>query len=319
MKVLGLSFGRKEGNCDILLKEALLGAEDSGAEIKFISLAGKNILACNGCFACMAIREKTGHAGCVIKDDMAAIEKAILEADAVIISAPVYSCGPTGKLKCLIDRMGISHDIAFSEAINERRMEEGKSGDELLDPQLFKDRFLGLISVGGATEEHWTSMGLPNMHLFAFSMQMPVIDHYSAYDLNLMVSPVLNEKLIARMNLLGKNVTAAIGTPKYEAAWKGDKDGICPGCHNDLLRIHDGTHIECPICGMKGTISIVDGKVKANFAESELEHSRMRFGGIQEHYLELTSIQERIPNEIKAQIPTIKEKLKRYEGIISEI
>lgn len=318
MKVLGLSFGRKGENCDILVKEALLGAKSIGAEISFISTAGKTIQPCNGCFACIFLREKTGRAGCVIKDDMAAIDNAILDADAVIISAPVYSCGPNGKMKCLIDRMGLSHDIAFATGINKRRIAEGKSGEELLDPRLLKDRFMGLISVGGATDEGWTSMGLPNMHLIAFSMQMPVIDHYNVYDMNITVNPVLNEKLMERIHLLGQNVASAIGAPKEEAEWKGDRQGICPACHNDLLTIKEGTNIECPICGMRGNLSIVDGMIKADFPESEFEHSRMRFGGVHEHYVELSSIQERIPEEIKDKIPTIKDRLSKYDDIRSE-
>ena len=39
MKILGLSFGKKNANCDILTKEALYGAREAypDAEIKFIN------------------------------------------------------------------------------------------------------------------------------------------------------------------------------------------------------------------------------------------------------------------------------------------
>ena len=36
MKLLGLSCGQKMGNCEILLKEALIGAEELGAEVEFM-------------------------------------------------------------------------------------------------------------------------------------------------------------------------------------------------------------------------------------------------------------------------------------------
>lgn len=315
MKVLGISFGRKNGNTDILVKEALFGAKELGAEIEFINTNGKLIKPCVGCFACSGGREKGGNADCIIKDDLPFIDNAIMEADAVVIGAPVYSVGPTGQLKCMIDRMGLGHDRAFSDFFNKKRSEEGKP---LLDERLFKDRYLGLISVGGATEENWTAMGLPNMHLFSFSMQMPVIDHVNAFDLNICVSPVLNEKLIERVNRLGKNVTEAIGSPdKYKVEWKGDMPGICPMCHNDILQIKEGVKVECPVCGIKGELSIVNGEIKADFPEEQFPHSRMRYGGVLDHFNELSTIGERIPDEIKGKIGLIDERLEKYKEIKS--
>ena len=45
MKILGLSFGKKNANCDILTKEALYGAREAypDAEIKFINTQRLNI------------------------------------------------------------------------------------------------------------------------------------------------------------------------------------------------------------------------------------------------------------------------------------
>ena len=45
MKILGLSFGKKNANCDILAKEALYGARAAyqDAEIKFINTQRLNI------------------------------------------------------------------------------------------------------------------------------------------------------------------------------------------------------------------------------------------------------------------------------------
>mgnify|MGYP004614484107 CR=1 FL=1 len=38
MKVLGISCGRKMGNTEILVKEALMGAEELGAEVELVRL-----------------------------------------------------------------------------------------------------------------------------------------------------------------------------------------------------------------------------------------------------------------------------------------
>lgn len=316
MKILALSFGRKGQNCDIVAKEALLGAKELGAEIRFINTSNKLIRSCIGCFGCSRSRENGGDGLCVLKDDMRMVEDAILDADGVIIAAPVYSVGPNGQLKCLIDRMGLSHDRAFSDLAKGQIEASGQNVEDVMDTRVFKDRYLGLIAVGGASDEGWTSMALPSMHLLAFSMQMPVVDQFNVFDMNIRVNPALHPELLERLNRLGRNVAEAVGTPdKYTVAWKGDRPGICPACHNDLLKIKDGLDVECPICGMRGKLDIQDGQIKAEFPEEEFQHSRMRYGGVYEHMKELLTIGERIPDDVKAKLPDLKGYLTRYENI----
>lgn len=319
MKILALSFGRRGQNCDVIAKEALLGAKAAGAEIRFINTSNKLIRSCIGCFGCSHSRERGGDGLCVLKDDMRVVEDAIMDADGVVVVAPVYSVGPNGQLKCLIDRMGLAHDRAFSDLARGQIEQNGSKPEAVMDMRVFKDRYLGLIAVGGASDEGWTSMALPSMHLLAFSMQMPVVDQLNIFDMNIRVNPVFDEELLARVNALGKHVAEAVGTPdKYEAVWRGDMPGVCPGCHNSLLKINAGTDVECPVCGMRGKLAVVDGEILVDFPASEFEHSRMRYGGVREHMLELISIGDRIPEHIKAQLPELKTRLERYKDISVE-
>ena len=46
MKLLGISCGRKMGNSEILLREALMGAEELGSETEIISLLDVDIKPC---------------------------------------------------------------------------------------------------------------------------------------------------------------------------------------------------------------------------------------------------------------------------------
>jgi uncharacterized Zn finger protein (UPF0148 family) len=223
--------------------------------------------------------------------------------------------GPIGQYKNLVDRMGPSHDRSQMERENAKRIAQGKTGEELLDPRLFKDRFLGMISVGGARTENWTSMGLPNMHLFSFSMQMNVVDHYNAYRMGDIVNPFFDDELLARMRQMGRSVAESIGTPRLEAEWKGDKPGICPLCHNDLLTIKTGTTVECPICGMEGTLSIEDGQIKATFTEEQIERSRQRQGGVDDHMDEIASFGPIVQAKLAESGHLLPEKMKRFDGI----
>ncbi len=99
MKVLGL-FGspRRGGNTDILLEEALKGAEKEGAETERLFLTNFTITPCKECYGC----ERTGQ--CVIPDDMDKIYPKLLEADVIILASPIFFYGITAWAKALVDR-----------------------------------------------------------------------------------------------------------------------------------------------------------------------------------------------------------------------
>jgi multimeric flavodoxin WrbA len=92
MKILGLTFGRKLSNTEILVKEALIGAEEMGVEVEIVRLMDLNIKPCTGCNACViSLFEKGGAGDCVIKDDdFKIIDDRILECDGITIGSPVY-------------------------------------------------------------------------------------------------------------------------------------------------------------------------------------------------------------------------------------
>src|SRR4030065_2049732 len=99
MKVLGiLGSPRKGGNTELLLEEALKGAEAEGAEIERLRLTDYNIIPCKECLACY----KDGN--CIILDDMAKIYPKLLEADIIILASPIFFYGITAWAKALVDR-----------------------------------------------------------------------------------------------------------------------------------------------------------------------------------------------------------------------
>ena len=99
MKVLGiLGSPRRGGNTEMLLEEALKGAETEGAEIERLRLTEYNIIPCKECLACY----KDGN--CIILDDMAKIYPKLLEADIIILASPIFFYGVTAWAKALIDR-----------------------------------------------------------------------------------------------------------------------------------------------------------------------------------------------------------------------
>ena len=99
IKVLGISTSpRVDGNSDLLLRQALAGAESTGAEIEYISLRDLNIAPCIECNSCY----KSG--ACVVDDDYQMLSSKMLESDRLIFATPIFFMTVCAQAKALIDR-----------------------------------------------------------------------------------------------------------------------------------------------------------------------------------------------------------------------
>lgn len=315
MKVLGLSFGRKMKCSEILVKEALYKAKEAGADVQFISTVNMNIQHCKGCGACSAGRDNGKQIKCILKDDYEILEQAVLDADAVIVAAPVFAIAPVGQLKNFIDRFGPAHDRAALVAEQNKRIAAGK---ELLDERSFKDRYVGYISVGGASTQNWVSLGLPTMNIFGFSLMMKAVGQIDAYDMGRTANPVLDQDLMNRVGELGRRVAEAVGKPYEEVKWFGE-EGTCPVCHCSLLTVNKTTTVECPICGIKGNLSVDGENVKVEFSKEQQNRARGTKIGLQEHYDEIQGMKDvAIPKIIatKETLPQMLEKYKNFDQLI---
>ncbi len=310
MKILGISLGRKNKNCDILVKHALMEAQAEGAEVKFINTMNMKINHCTGCGACSRSRDMGKQIKCIIKDDYLELEDAILNADGIILAAPVYSIAPTGQLKNFIDRFGAAHDRAAALANQETRIKN--KAEELLDPRLFSDKYVAYISVGGAQTQNWVSMGLPNMHIFGISTVMKTVGHIDAYDMGRTANPLLDEMLMNKVAKLGKHLVSSIGKPYEEVEWMGE-EGVCPVCHNNLITIKKTTTVECPICGIEGKISIENEEVKVTFSKEQQKRARNTLEGLTEHYFEIQGMKEVAIPKIMANKDKLEVMLEKYE------
>jgi multimeric flavodoxin WrbA len=99
IKVLGISTSpRLKGNSDLLLRQALAGTEDAGAETEYIRLRDLNIAPCIECNSCY----KKGT--CVVEDDYQMLSSKMLEADRLIFATPIFFMTFCAQAKALIDR-----------------------------------------------------------------------------------------------------------------------------------------------------------------------------------------------------------------------
>ena len=314
MKVLGISCGRRLSNTEILVKEALMGAEEAGAEVELVHLHDLNIKPCTGCNSCVIdLFEKCGPGRCTIKnDDLPFIDEKIMECDGLILGSPIYEKTPSGQLKCLNDRMGPSHDQAFRMAAKKMRAERGITTGEGPDERAFKPRAASLIAVGGS---EWDTLALPLMHLFTLSMQIEVVDKIVVNWVALPKVVALRDDLLERAHKSGRHVAETLKKPLEEAEYIG-QPGLCPICHSKLLEIRnaeDNYPTICGICGVRGTLNVVDGKVRFEVPEEEKVHSHMLLSGKFEHLEELANRSLVWP----ANVDELPKKVAKYKSYLS--
>lgn len=310
-KVLGLSFGRKMGNTDVMVKHALMECEKTGYEVEFIRVDELDIKICTGCISCViGMVSGRGKGGCVIKDDFHILDEALMECDALIVGSPTYETSPTGRFKTVCDRIGPSHDITFRKATFEEGLQQGKSLEDLPDERSFKPRVAALISIGGAMTQNWLAFNLPIMYEITMSMGIDVIDKMEYFGAMAYEHVLGNKGMMERSALIGQHISEALSSDNEEelTKWRGEEEGVCPVCHCDLLSVSkDRTYVECPVCGIKGDIAVTNGKIETTFSIKEQLKSRLKFEGKLEH-----------SNEIKTcaahpgQIPNLKELKQPY-------
>ena len=91
---------RKDGNSFAMTDAFIRAAEEQGHSVTRFDAAQKNVGGCHACETCY----KTGKA-CSFDDDFNEIAPALLEADVVVFSTPVYWYSIPAQIKAVIDKM----------------------------------------------------------------------------------------------------------------------------------------------------------------------------------------------------------------------
>jgi len=297
-------------NTEIVVKEALMGAEEMGASVEIVRLMDLDIKPCTGCNACVIdLFEKGGSGDCVIKnDDFKFIDDKILDCDGIIVGTPIYEKTPQGLLKCLNDRMGPSHDLAFRMIAKKIRAEKGITKGKGPDERSFKPHVASLFAVGGSD---WTTLALPLLQIFALPMNMTVVDQQLFNWTALPSTVVLKDEMLKRARRSGRHVAETLKKPIEEAAYIGPK-GVCPVCHCDVIELgKTGDKAVCAVCGVKGTLNTTGADYALAVTEDDWAHSHVLLSGKFKHGEELKTRSLK-PDPRMKEIPLLIEKYKSY-------
>ena len=255
MKIVGVSFGTRDGSNDCMCKEALMGAQEMGAEVEFIHLHDWNIQHCTGCVACSrALTMGKGNI-CSIKDDFDAFRSKLLDADGVLFVSPIFESGASGLLHTICDRFGPRFDRGMNFMAD--GLAKAGKGKEI-DQRLLKDKVVSFIGIGGSD---WTTRIQCDHAMVAMSPAWKIIDN-ECFSWSKTI--IMEDEKVARVHQIGVNLAKAAAN--YDEAKYMGAEGVCPHCHGrNFYLVPEENKATCVLCGIEGKLDVVDGKFKFTF------------------------------------------------------
>jgi len=290
-KIVGLSCGRKNGNSEILLKEALMGAGEIGVESDIIRAMDLRVKPCTGCESCSIAMARGKEVRCAIKDDDVPwiLEKTLVEDCGLIVSGPVYHLRAN----------------SYFEIIHERMLPTMFRYPEVLK----KTRVGAIISVGGG-EPEWTPLGLTSMNIFVQHSRI-LVDQMQVNYVGRPGAVLMQEKQLKRARELGRRVARAMMMPIKQVKFVGDETEVsCPVCHCNVLKVPAKLpNVFCPVCWVKGVITINEDKMKVKWDEEDAKHPRFSERGVSTHLELIKNLQTKFYAE---DLEKVKERVKKY-------
>lgn len=273
---LGLvGSARLWGNSEIVVREALLGAQEEGAKVEMLRLTDLSIEPCNGCLRC-AIREEL----CPLDDDMEWFLAKVRESDALVLSAPTYMLGPAAIVKLILDRLLMLTPCFMKGA------RPTKPGATIA--------LSGRRDLRGVTQPFLNAlvMGLGFRLADSLYVHQPGPGEVS-----------LDDEMMVRIHELGRRLALGEGG-------KSPEGNICPSCYGDFF-VLEGGKATCPLCGLEAAMELVDSQVRLTF-DLGVEPWPWSYAWQKEHVEEW--IRPTVPRFL-AHREEIKARRKRYQGM----
>lgn len=255
LNILGvIGSARKLGNCEVLVKETLIQAQQLGANIRALRLPDFQLLPCKGCLACVMKGEP-----CRLQDDMHLLWDHFEWADAIVLSAPTYFLGPAGIIKLLIDRL-----FEYSLQLGRKQQRPG-----------------AIIATAGLRE--WDPFTLSMLSMLAGILQLDLVDRFVAYR----PGPgevLLDNETIMRVQSIGDKLFTKANNP--DASFDmSTPPNTCPQCGTAFFQLRSKNTIECQLCQVQGTLTQHNDTYKINW---NLEGQKDRWSpeAMAEHFSE---------------------------------
>ena len=149
MRVIGIAGSlRPKSNTLEYIKAAMRTLKEHKIKTEVISLRGKEIKPCRGCYECV----KKGR--CTQRDDFAGILEKMREAEGIIVGSPVYLSSVVPQMMALLDRatfVALWNKRFFTGKVGGPITVARRAGHNMAFSQLLLWFFINGITVPGST------------------------------------------------------------------------------------------------------------------------------------------------------------------------
>lgn len=324
-KIVGVSFGTKNGNNDTICKAVLLAAKEAGCEVEFIRAMDLDIKHCTGCITCVKMLMSGTKNMCIHKDDFDWLAFEMFNADGVVMVDPIFETGASGLFHTIMDRFGPRMDTGnnfISTQIAKGRLAEGgpaAQGVVVPDPAIMSPKAVSYIGIGGSD---WGTHVQSEHQLQAMTPSWKVIDNewvpWSK-------TALMDDALIDRATKIGQNLAAAAkqiqqncasGKQPYEGVEYQGKKGICPHCNcNDFYMVPGENRAICCVCGLEGELSVDENGVHVTYKDEDLHKAHDIISGKQIHGKDIQENEGKLAEMKKTQ--AYKDRVNFYKEAIS--
>jgi multimeric flavodoxin WrbA len=242
MRILGIVGSRRKlGNTEIMVKEALKGAREEGADIALLRMSDLYVRECNGCEACVIKGER-----CALNDDMDFFEEQLDASDGLIVGGVDYAGAPLGIFKTVGDRLhGLS---SWIERTQGKRSSRKKA-----------------ITIGAAGWRHIQYWIIPLLNNFATLCGFEVLASFVGISIGPGEVLLPERHAIPReLNRLGRDLVFALRGEEsrlsdgvhrlriFDPQAKGDKlftqQDCCPYCFSTAFELVSPMELRCAFC-----------------------------------------------------------------------
>jgi NAD(P)H-dependent FMN reductase len=251
-EILGIvGSARPWGNSELLVRQAIRGAQTAGAAARMIRLTDLHLESCTGCMRCVI-----GGKPCRLEDDMAWLLDSIDAADGIVLAAPTYFLGPAAVVKLALDRL-----LMFTGRVHRD-----------LPP------IRPAVTIATAGLEGWRGVALPYLNAFVQALGYRPIESLTA------VAPGPGEVLLDDA-LMSDVLNAGHRLGRGELESSPAPPNVCPICRCDSFRFQ-GKRAVCPICGHEATVHVQGETFNLEFIPASGEDHRWTPEGMRQHMVE---------------------------------
>lgn len=140
----------EKGSTYTAMREVEKVLQANGIDTQWVQVGKKPVAGCVACGFCA----KNGR--CVFNDEVNAIHDQLDQIDGFVVGSPVYYCGPSGQVRCFLDRLFFSGQGRFAGKVGAAVVSCRRGGAATAFDQL--NKYFSISNMPIATSQYWNQI-----------------------------------------------------------------------------------------------------------------------------------------------------------------